>query len=85
MSEEVTLQTLFIHITRMEAKLDEISRSLDKHTVDLDRQWKKLSEHDKAIALLEQRQAPRVHPTVWVLAVIAVLGFVATFVTYITT
>lgn len=84
MNEEVTLQTLFIHITRMEAKLDEISRSLDKHTVDLDRQWKKLSEHDKAIALLEQRQSPKVHPTVWVLATVAVLGFVASFVTWVT-
>lgn len=83
MSEEITLNTLFVHITRMEAKLDEISRSLDKQQVEIDRHWKKLSEHDKAIALLEQRQAPRVHPTVWILATVAVLGFVASFITWV--
>lgn len=83
MSEEITLNTLFVHITRMEAKLDEISRSLDKQQLEIDRHWKKLSEHDKAIALLEQRQGPKVHPTVWVLAAIAVLGFIASFVTFI--
>ncbi len=83
MNEEITLHTLFIHITRMEAKLDEISRSLDKQQIEIDRHWKKLSEHDKAIALLEQRQSPRVHPTAWVLVTVAVLGFVASFVTWV--
>lgn len=83
MNEEVTLHTLFIHITRMETKLDEISRSLDKQQLEIDRHWKKLSEHDKAIALLEQRQAPRVHPTTWILATVAVLGFIASFITWV--
>jgi hypothetical protein len=84
MSEEITLQTIYIHLVRLEAKMDEIGRSLDKQQVEIDRHWKKLSEHDKAIALLEQRQSPRVHPTVWVLAVIAILGFVASFATWVT-
>lgn len=83
MSEEITLNTLFVHITRMEAKLDEISRSLDKQQLEIDRHWKKLSEHDKAIALLEQRQSPRVHPTTWILATVAVLGFIASFITWV--
>lgn len=83
MSEEITLNTLFVHITRMEAKLDEISKSLDKQQLEIDRHWKKLSEHDKAIALLEQRQTPKVHPTVWIVCAVAVLGFAASFITYI--
>lgn len=84
MADEITLQDILIHLTRLEAKMDEIGRNLDKQQVEIERHWKKLSEHDKAIAKLEERQTPRVHPTAWVLVAVAVLGFVATFVTYIT-
>jgi hypothetical protein len=61
----------------MMQKLEDLSRTSDQH-------WKRINEIETKLALLEQRQPPRVHPTVWVVAVIAVLGFVATFVTYIT-
>jgi hypothetical protein len=84
MAEEITLQDILIHLTRLEAKMDEIGRNLDKQQIEIERHWKKLAEHDRAIAKLEERQSPKVHPTVWVLSVIAILGFTATFITYVT-
>lgn len=80
---DITLQDILVHLTRLETKMDQIKDSLAKQELEIDRHWKKLSEHDKAIALLEQRQSPRVHPTTWVLATIAVLGFIASFVTWV--
>ena len=84
MADEITLQDILIHLTRLEAKMDEIGRNLDKQQIEIERHWKKLAEHDRAIAKLEERQSPKVHPTVWVLSVIAILGFTATFITYVT-
>jgi uncharacterized coiled-coil protein SlyX len=82
-SAEITLQDILVAIARLEAKQDAMMKQLDELSKTSDQHWKRINEIETKLALLEQRQPPRVHPTVWVLAVIAVLGFVASFVTYV--
>jgi hypothetical protein len=80
---DVTLQDILVAIARFETKQDAMMVKLEELSKTSDQHWKRINEIETKLALLEQRQPPRVHPTVWVLCVIAVLGFVATFVTYV--
>lgn len=80
---DVTLQDILVAIARIEAKQDAMMKQLDDLSKTSDQHWKRINEIETKLALLEQRQGPKVHPTVWVLSVVAVLGFVATFVTYV--
>jgi hypothetical protein len=80
---DVTLQDILVAIARFETKQDAMMQKLEDLSRTSDQHWKRINEIETKLALLEQRQPPRVHPTVWVLCVIAVLGFVATFVTYV--
>lgn len=80
---DVTLQDILIAIARFETKQDAMMQKLEDLSRTSDQHWKRINEIETKLALLEQQQPPRVHPTVWVVAVIAVLGFVATFVTYV--
>ena len=80
---DVTLQDILVAIARFETKQDAMMQKLEDLSRTSDQHWKRINEIETKLALLEQRQPPRVHPTVWVVAVIAVLGFVATFVTYV--
>jgi hypothetical protein len=80
---DVTLQDILVGLTRLESKVDQLASAISKQEVEIERHWKKLNEHERAIALLEQQQPPKVHPTVWLLALIGLLGFMATFVTWV--
>lgn len=80
---EITLQDLAVMSARIEAKQDEMMKQLENLARTSDQHWKRINEIETKLALLEQRQGPKVHPTVWVLAVVAVLGFVASFVTFV--
>ena len=73
----VKLEGLSVKQDLMMTKLDELSKISDQH-------WKRINEIETKVALLEQRQPPRVHVSVWILATIAVLGFIASFVTFVT-
>ena len=81
---EVTLQDIAVAIARMETKQDAMMKQLEELTKTTDTHWKKISEIETKLALLEQRQGPRVHWLTWVIGVIAVLGFVASYVNYVT-
>lgn len=80
---EITLQDLAVMSARIEAKQDEMMKQLENLAKTSDQHWKRINEIETKLALLEQRQGPKVHPTVWVLAAVAVLGFVASFVTFV--
>lgn len=80
---EITLQDLAVMSARIEAKQDEMMKQLENLAKTSDQHWKRINEIETKLALLEQRQGPKVHPTVWVLAAVAVLGFVASFVSFV--
>jgi hypothetical protein len=80
---EVTLQDIALAIARMETKQDAMMKQLDELTKVTDQHWKKINDLETKLALLEQRQGPRVHWTSWVGAVVAVAAFLAAYVVYI--
>lgn len=80
---EVTLQDIAVAIARMETKQDAMMKQLDELTRVTDQHWKKIGELETKLALLEQRQGPRVHWVTYVTAAVGVLAFVAAFVTWV--
>lgn len=80
---DVTLNDLLIAIRVVEAKQDAMMKQLDDLSKTSDQHWKKINEMETKIALIEQRQGPRVHVTAWVGAIMGILAFIAAFVTYV--
>lgn len=80
---EVTLQDIAVAIARLETKQDAMMKQLDDLTKVTDQHWKKIGELETKLALIEQRQGPKVHWITFVTAGIAVLAFIATFVTWV--
>jgi hypothetical protein len=80
---EPTLNDVLVAIARLEAKQDAMMKQLDELSKTSDQHWKRINEIETKLALLEQRQGPRVHWITFVTATIAVLAFVATFVTWV--
>ena len=73
---EPTLNDVLIAIARLEAKQDAMMKQLDELSKTSDQHWKRINEIETKLALLEQRQGPRVHWVTWVVAIVAALGFV---------
>jgi hypothetical protein len=63
-------------LARIEAKQDAMMEKLDRLEKTTDTHWKKIAELETKLAVLEQRQGPRVHWITWVVAIVAALGFV---------
>jgi septal ring factor EnvC (AmiA/AmiB activator) len=63
-------------LARIEAKQDAMMEKLDRLEKTTDTHWKKIAELETKLAVLEQRQGPRVHWVTWVVAIVAALGFV---------
>jgi septal ring factor EnvC (AmiA/AmiB activator) len=80
---EVTLQDIALAIARMETKQDAMMKQLEELTKTTDQHWKKIGELETKIALLEQRQGPRVHWSSIVAPILGVVAFIAAYVTYI--
>jgi septal ring factor EnvC (AmiA/AmiB activator) len=80
---EVTLQDIAIAIARMETKQDAMMKQLEELTKTTDQHWKKIGELETKLALLEQRQGPRVHWTAWVGPILGIVALIAAYVTYI--
>jgi hypothetical protein len=53
----------------MMKQLDDLSKTSDQH-------WKRINDIETKLAVLEQRQGPRVHWVTWVVGIVAALGFV---------
>lgn len=73
---EPTLNDVLIAIARLEAKQDAMMKQLDELSKTSDQHWKRINEIETKLALLEQRQGPRVHWITWVVGIVAALGFV---------
>jgi hypothetical protein len=73
---EPTLNDVLIAIARLEAKQDAMMKQLDDLSKTSDQHWKRINEIETKLALLEQRQGPRVHWITWVVGIVAALGFV---------
>jgi len=80
---DVTLQDIAVAIARMETKQDAMMKQLDELTKVTDQHWKKIGELETKLALIEQRQGPKIHWVTFVTAAVAVLAFVAAFATYV--
>lgn len=63
-------------LARIEAKQDAMMEKLDRLEKTTDTHWKKIAELETKLAVLEQRQGPRVHWITWLVAIVAALGFI---------
>jgi len=73
---EPTLNDVLIAIARLEAKQDAMMKQLDDLSKTSDQHWKRINEIETKLALLEQRQPPRVPLITWIVGAVAVLAFV---------
>ena len=80
---EVTLQVIALAIARMETKQDAMMKQLDELTKVRDQHWMMINDLETRLALLEQRQGPRVHWTTIVGPVLGIVALIAAYVTYI--
>lgn len=80
---DATVNDLQVILARIESKQDAMMEKLERLERTTDTHWKKIAELETEIALLKQRQGPVVHWLTWVVAVIAVFGFVAAFAQYV--
>ena len=80
---EPTLNDILIALARLESKQDAMMEKLDKLEKTTDTHWKKISEIETKVALLEQRQGPRVHWTGIVGPILGIVALIAAYVTYI--
>jgi septal ring factor EnvC (AmiA/AmiB activator) len=80
---EVTLQDIAVAIARMETKQDQMMKQLEELTKTTDNHWKKIGELETKLALLEQRQGPRVHWSNIVGPILGIVALIAAYVTYI--
>jgi len=80
---EPTLNDVLIAIARLEAKQDAMMKQLDELSKTSDQHWKRINEIETKLALLEQRQGPRVHWTSIVGPILGIVALIAAYVTYI--
>jgi len=80
---EVTLQDIAVAIARMETKQDAMMKQLEELSKTTDQHWKKIGELETKLALLEQRQGPKIHWTGVVGPVLGIVALIAAYVTYI--
>jgi len=80
---EVTLNDIAVAMARMEAKQDAMMKQLDELSKTSDQHWKRINDIETKIAVLEQRQGPRVHWTSIVGPILGVVALIAAYVTYI--
>jgi septal ring factor EnvC (AmiA/AmiB activator) len=76
MANEPTLNDVLVFLARLETKQDAMMKQLDELSKTSDQHWKRINEIETKLALIEQRQGPRIHWVTWVVGAIAILGFV---------
>lgn len=80
---EPTLNDVLVAIARLEAKQDAMMKQLDELSKTSDQHWKRINEIETKLALLEQRQGPRVHWTGVIGPILGIVALIAAYVTYI--
>lgn len=63
-------------LARIEAKQDAMMEKLDRLEKTTDTHWKKIAELETKLAVLEQRQGPKVHWLTVVVGLVAIIGFI---------
>lgn len=63
-------------LARIEAKQDAMMEKLDRLEKTTDTHWKKIAELETKLAVLEQRQGPRVHWLTVIVGLVALVGFI---------
>ncbi len=63
-------------LARIEAKQDAMMEKLDRLEKTTDTHWKKIAELETKLAVLEQRQGPKIHWLTIVVGLVAILGFI---------
>lgn len=63
-------------LARIEAKQDAMMEKLDRLEKTTDTHWKKIAELETKLAVLEQRQGPKVHWLTVIVGLVAVVGFI---------
>jgi hypothetical protein len=79
---EKVVNDILVLLARLETKLDSLGEQFQKVEADVERQWKKLAQHDLELEKLRSAQ-PKTPITTWLLVAVAVLGFIAAFVQYV--
>lgn len=74
--EEPTLNDVLIALARLETKQDQLMQSVERLRSETDTHWKKIADIERKLAVLEERQGPKVHWVTWLVAVIAFVGLV---------
>lgn len=80
---DVTLNDLLVAIRVVEAKQDAMMKQLDELSKTSDQHWKRINDIETKLALLEERQGPRIHWTGIVGPLLGIVALVAAYVTYI--
>lgn len=72
---EATIGDVLIALARLEQKSDAMMEKLDRLEKATDVHWKKIADLETKIALLEQRQGPKVHWVTWAVGFVALVAF----------
>jgi hypothetical protein len=72
---EATIGDVLVALARLESKSDAMMEKLDRLEKATDVHWKKIADLETKIALLEQRQGPKIHWVTWAVGFIALVAF----------
>lgn len=78
---EEILNLLLQKVDKLEEETKERFNTVEQ---DRDRMWRKINNHDTEIQVLKDRQGPKVHWTSMVAVGIGALGFLASFILWVT-
>jgi len=72
---EATIGDVLIALARLEQKSDAMMEKLDRLERATDNHVKKIADLETKIALLEQRQGPKIHWVTWAVGFVALTAF----------
>lgn len=72
---EATIGDVLVYLARLESKTDSMMEKLDRLEKATDNHVKKIADLETKIALLEQRQGPKIHWVTWAVGFVALAAF----------
>jgi hypothetical protein len=72
---EATIGDVLVYLARLESKTDSMMEKLDRLEKATDNHVKKIADLETKIALIEQRQGPKIHWVTWCVGVVALAAF----------
>lgn len=75
---EATIGDVLVYLARLESKTDSMMEKLDRLEKATDNHVKKIADLETKIALLEQRQGPKIHWVTWAVGFVALAAFALT-------